>query len=452
MMKKHLKKMIPGFLFVTGIAFLWTGCTDNEGANILPGLSVEPSEIQTWQEGTVRIEGTASNYVGLKSIRFSCVDWGIEERIDLSFENPTVFNYVYSFVVPADAGISFQKELLVEVVDVNNKSTQKRIPITYLQDTQSPVFTQTLPLLIPVDATGTGEIKYNFRVEVQDDRQVHAIRVYIPDISVSDEVIIKKPEGSYEKELIFPQTGIYPLTVYIIDSSGNETAYSGQFVVMMEENEDAVQDYSQMYLIFPDNSPENYLAGYYQFMERKEACQYSTKFYAPEDNTQIAFVPTESIDGDYYGVSPLVNTKLINKNGYAIPVNIPEKGYYWIDINIQEKNFSIYNYEIPETAYTGPLTITGTGWEHADWSFSSLMTLVDKSNPYRRELSLNVVNPDQVELAFTTNSWDKQWKGDGKYWYESSEGANFSFKPGASPGLVHVTFDTAILWATVEKK
>jgi hypothetical protein len=78
------------------------------------------------------------------------------------------------------------------------------------------------------------------------------------------------------------------------------------------------------------------------------------------------------------------------------------------------------------------------------------MSVIDLNNPYRQTIVLGISNAVQTEMAFTDGSWGKQWKGDGKYWYEASEGANFPFKAG-STGDFRVTFDTAILWATVTK-
>ena len=65
---------------------------------------------------------------------------------------------------------------------------------------------------------------------------------------------------------------------------------------------------------------DDYLDGYYAPMTRKGEYQYEGKIYADKANFQIYFTAEKTMDGDLFGVSPYVNSKLMNNNDYVVPV------------------------------------------------------------------------------------------------------------------------------------
>ena len=126
-------------------------------------------------------------------------------------------------------------------------------------------------------------------------------------------------------------------------------------MVMFSEMENPIQDYPGMYVIDADENPDDYIDGYYRWMDRRGEYQYEGKFYAAKDNSKIFFTPERTIDGDLYGVSPYVSSKLMNNNGYVVPVTIAKAGYYGIWIDLQAHTFSVWALEVPAEAYTDVL-------------------------------------------------------------------------------------------------
>ncbi|KAA6345824.1 hypothetical protein EZS27_006635 [termite gut metagenome] len=448
-MKNILKNFSALRLITVGCLFIFCACSESDDEKKAPGLYIEANGIQTWEGASVAVNGTASNYAGLSKITLSIDDWSIKKEIDLSSQKPVVFNYNWTFTVPMTVSSNFNTSLSVLVEDVNGRTTEKSIPVTYLPDTDAPVFVKAPQQNIAVDLDPeTEQGTYSFTFSYRDNRLVKTVKVQIPDLIWEDERATGTAEDTYSALINFTATGVYPYGIILTDYSGNTTEYNGQFTVIPSETEGEIQDYAQMYVFNAEESPAGYVAGYYRYMSRNDAYVYSALIYAPKANTQIAFVPTESIEGDYFGVSPYVETKLMNNNGYVLPVTVQEKGYYTVEIDILSKTYEITPYVVLANTYTGTLTITGTGWAHADWTFSNPMSAVDSANPYRQAIVLGVSNAVQAEMAFTDGSWNIQWKGNGSSWYEASSGANFAFKAG-STGNFRVIFDTAILWATV---
>ena len=171
-----------------------------------------------------------------------------------------------------------------------------------------------------------------------------------------------------------------------------------------------------MYCIIAHENPNNYILGYYKPMTKDADYIYSVKFLATKDNSKIAFVPTQSITGDYFGISPYVSTKLFNSNGYVIPITLPTKGYYNISIDIQNKTYSIT-----------PWTPTGTNsyansvrmYANNDiswgvWVASPAMT-PDVDNQFVLRGVIPITGASGIEVkwfCFATNDWSMSWRPD----------------------------------------
>ena len=206
-----------------------------------------------------------------------------------------------------------------------------------------------------------------------------------------------------------------------------------------------------MYIVNAGENPDDYVNGYYRYMDRKGEYQYEGKFYAPADNTEIYFVPTRSMEGDLYGTSPYVSSKLMNKNGYVVPVILSKKGYYGVWVDLTAHTYSIWEYEIPTDACTEPLWLSGTGFSFGDWGASNEMT---KTDTYRYEVETEVLGDyaGDYQYYFYTSGWGRQFRADvdGNWWYEATGGSLITYKTDYS-GKVKVTFDTAAPWATIKK-
>lgn len=437
------------YLLLAALCFV-VGCDDDK-EDVAPGLYVASEEIETFPGDTVLVSGTASNYTGLESITLSCENWGIHKVYDLSGQKPKVFNYDYRLIVPKNA--TFEDHLLITIRDVNGWETKKNVLLAYIADMTSPVMQTQLPERISVDFnTTTNKGSWNLNVKFTDDRELKSIRMQIPDIQMDETVEVSGRSGELKRTIDFT-TGEFPVTLTLSDAGGNETIVRTTIVVMLAEEEDPIQDYAQMYVVNAGENPDDYVNGYYRYMDRKDAYQYEGKFYASTDNTEIYFVPVKSMEGDLYGTSPYVSSKLMNKNGYVVPVILPKKGYYGIWIDLNAHTYSIWEYEIPSGSYTGALCVSGTGFTIGDWSApAENMKKVD--NDYRYEYDMELVDgySGDYQYYFYSPDWAHVFRADtaGNWWFESATGSCVIYKTDYA-GKVKVTFDTAAPWGTIKK-
>lgn len=448
-MKNVLRTIGKLYLLLAALCFV-VGCDDDK-EDVAPGLYVASEEIETFPGDTVLVSGTASNYAGLASITLSCENWGIHKVYDLNGQKPKVFNYDYQLIVPQNA--TFEDHLLITIRDVNGWETKKNVLLAYIADMTSPVMQTQLPERISVDFnTITNKGSWNLNVKFTDDRELKSIRMQIPNIQMDETIEVTGRNGELKRTIDFT-TGEFPVTLTVTDAGGNETIVRTTVVVMLAEEEDPIQDYAQMYVVNADESPDDYVNGYYRYMDRKGDYQYEGKFYAPADNTGIYFVPTRSMEGDLYGTSPYVSSKLMNKNGYVVPVVLPRKGYYGIWIDLNAHTYSIWEYEIPAGSHTGTLYVSGTGFAIGDWAYEE-MNKVD--NDYRYECESELVDGaiKEWQYYFTSSytDWERVFRADaeGKWWYESAGGSCIIYKTDYA-GKIKVTFDTAAPWATIKK-
>jgi len=442
-------------------AYYITACEKN--GNVAPGLSVEVDEINTYPGDEVTVAGMASAINGIRTIEITCANWNISKVYDLVGQKPKVFNYTYRLEVPTDIGNQFSETLVISITDVDNNVTRKEIPIKFLPDSKAPVFTAKPPTPIPVnfDVT-TGEGSYLLNITAEDDRELSNLTIEIPGIGFEKEIAMSGKVQSITENIVFLTVGTFQGIVTAEDKTGNKGILNIEFVVIPTEDEDPINDYAQMYVINTDESPVEYILGYYKYMTRTDAYKYSAKFYAPKNNTKIAFVSTQSITGDYFGVSPYVSTKLMNKNGYVQPIVIAQKGYYTVEIDIHNKLYSITAYSPNAPSYTGAVNITGVGFSFADWTMSPDMTPMDNNYRYTVDVGVVLDITQTITFCFTNASWAPQWKPDGNGgaptsviqltgWSERNSGGNFEdYFQG--PGNYTFSFDFETMWATVSAK
>jgi hypothetical protein len=454
---KTMKRSITN-VFVRLLMMLFLTCCiiacDNDD-NVAPGLSVENNEINTYPGNEVNVKGMVSAENGIRTIEIVCSNWNISKIYDLSSQKPNVFNYDYTFTVPSDIENQFNEILVITITDVDDNVTRKEIPVKFLPDVTAPVFSTkpATPASVDFDVV-TQEGNYLLNLIVEDDRELSKLIISIPDISYEKEIALKDKSQTIEEAIKFEEVGSFLSTITVEDKTGNKGVYNIEFIVIPAEDEDPISDYAEMYVINTEESPADYILGYYKYMARSDAYKYSAKFYAPKNNTKIAFVPTQSITGDYFGVSPYVSTKLMNKNGYVEPVTIAQKGYYTIQIDIQNKSYTITSYTPAVPSYTGIMNVTGTGFTFADWSMSPDMTKMD--NDYRYTVDVGVAT-EKVSFCFTNASWSPIWRPTGTTastitgWYEYPDGSTFDDNLQGA-GNYTITFDLETLWATVSSK
>ena len=443
-----MKKKILSLLLMLPWLLLPTAC-EEEHDDVRPGLYAAQEVIETFPGDTVTVSGTVSNYVGLSSVTLSCEAWGINQVYDLSAQEPVVFNYNYRLVVPDDA--TFEQNLDITVCDKNGLDNRKTVLLKFLPDMTVPVFTASPASQVSVDFdTSTGKAVWPLEVRFTDDRALQSVRLQIPVLMMDETVELSGREGSLLRTIEFTEMGNFPVYLTVTDESGNQADLEVEIVAMLSEDEDPIQDYAQMYVVDASENPDDYINGYYRYMDRMGEYQYQGSFYAATDGAQAYFVPTKSMDGDLYGVSPYSSSKLMNKNGYVVPVTFEQAGRYGIWIDLQAHTYSIWPLEIDANACTEALWMSGTGFSFGEWGSSDEMT---QTSPYHYEVETEITDyTGDRQYYFYTANWARVFRADaeGNWWFESASGTCIIFETDYR-GPVRVTYDTASPWATIKK-
>lgn len=446
-----MKKLL--YVLSALVAIFFASCSDD--ANHVPGLWTDGDIIETFPGDTVHIQGQVSNNIGINSITINCTDWNITKVYDLSAHKPKVYNYNYTLIVPENA--KFDSELKVAVSDKEGSENKRTITLKYKADTESPKLSEDIPAQTSVELnTTTGKADYAFCATATDDRSLKQAVFSIPSLGINEVVSLQGRAAQLKKDLEITKAGSFPMTLTLEDNSGNSQTYTTELVVMPHEDEDAIADYAQMYVFNAEEDVADYLYGYYRYMDRTDAYQYSCKIYAPKDGTQILLSPTQSQSDDLFGVSPYVSSKLMNKNGYVKPITIEKAGYYYLWVDLQNHRYSLTPYEVESSIYTGTLYATGSGFSTmGDWAFSPAMSAAGSS--YRKQADLSLASGvNEYSVCFVSdNSWSQVWRcGENKWWWLDNANYGGSIGTFKAQGIhnVTVTFDTAELWCTVKKR
>ena len=430
----------------------------NDDANHRPGLWTAQDMIETFPGDTVLVQGQVSNYIGMDRVEIKCDEWGISQVYQLDGKHAKVFNYNYRMPIPADA--TFDAELKITVTDTEGTENKKTIAMTYLPDTEAPVATTDMPWQVSVDFDATaGYGTYAFSLTATDDRQLKQVTVEIPDASYAKQFDVTGRAATVSESIQMDQAGTFPMTVTISDATGNTKKYEQQLVVMLAEAEDPISDYPVMWVVNASENAADYLDGYYAPLTRQDAYQYQGSFYADKDGYQLYIVPTKTMDADLFGASPYVSSKLMNKQGYVVPVTIEQKGYYGLWIDIQAHTWSIWSLDT-SAAYTGSMSFAGCGF--ADWGVDVWGNMTDEmtrdGNRYTYTVKQNGNQSTHSYYGARVSDWGwilRYWSdASGCGWWvdDAGYGGSVGSYESTYEGDVVVTFDTAILWGTVKKK
>ena len=449
-------KVLTGIVACVCMSVLSTSCSE-EGKDEAPGLWTALDAIKTFPGDTVLVQGQVSNYIGLSRVDIKCDAWGISQSYQLQGKQSKVFNYNYQMAVPQDA--TFGADLTVTVTDKEGKTTTKAILMTYLDDTTKPWCTNDMPWQVSVDFDPElGYGVYAQTLNMADDRQLKSCVVSIPALGYEKNYELKGRSFNVTEQIQVSLTGEFPMTVTVKDETGNETVYDQQIVCMLAEDEDGFEDYPVMWMFCASENPGDYMDGFFAPLNRQDAYQYKGSFYADKDGYQLYVVPAKATDSNVFGISPYVSSKLMNKTGYVKPITIEKKGYYGLWIDVQAHAFSVWELDT-SAAYTGSLTLSGCGFkDFGDWGTPDT-EMTRNGFRYTQTVDQNGSYSDtRYYYAARVSDWAyilRFWSdANGCGWWEDTGGygGNVGTYVSDYDGLVEVTFDTALLWATIKKK
>lgn len=454
--------LLKRILLILSTLLILFACSQ-EGRDALPGIYLKNQTIETFQTDSLFLTGTVSNYVGLASLTFTCDEWQYEKSYDLSSQKPVVFNYDHLLIVPDNATFD-SPVLVITATDINGLQSHKEVPVKYLVDQIAPVLKPALPEQFGVDydlSVGNGVWEADFTV--YDRRGLKTLTVEIPGLSMKDELTFddERMSHSYKKTITFDTQADYEVQITATDLVGNMYELNAQAIVMVPEVEDPVMNWPGLYLVDADEDPNDYVDGYYRFMD---VCYdadgatipytYQGTFYAPTDNMSLYIVPTKSMDADIIGLSPRISSKIMNKKGYVVPIPVPAKaGYYGLYVDLINHTFEFWEVdpEASTTLCTENVWVSGTGFnEFSDWGALTDPMIKDGYRYIQEGLS---VKAGFVAYYFYTADWARVFRAseDSHYWFESADGT--CAKPSTEyEGEVVITYDTVLPYGIMKKK
>ncbi|MGM9735585.1 MAG: hypothetical protein ACI3ZL_04165 [Candidatus Cryptobacteroides sp.] len=446
-MTKTLKLSVLAMTLIVLVA----SCDKDRKDGSVPGNYLATVEIGTFGGDTVLISGQASNIAGLASIEIACAAWDIDKVYDIAANAPKVFNYDYRMPIPSTA--EFPQEITVTVTDINGLYKSKTIDAKFTPDVTAPVFSTSLSKQIGVELNPeTGYGSWEYSVSARDERALSSITLDIPGIGYSKTVKAEGRTANISDKINFTVVETLEVTFTAEDVTGNKTTLDCEIVVTPVEEQDPIEDYLQMYLFDADEDQSQYLDGYWHYMARQEGgYKYTCKIHALKDNSHFYIAPTKSLDGDLFGVSPYVSSKILNKNGYVVPVTIEKAGYYWFYVDILSQTFSISEYETG-VLESGPFYISGVGFSNiGDWGATDAITHVD-GNIYSIDMGIDG-SAAAHQYYFYTTDWATVYRCDegGEQWFIGASGQCVKFSTDYD-GEATFWFDLGLPWGWVTKK
>lgn len=419
-----MKKNVFSCLMVASIIFfnlLW-GCDDDDGQSWSvdsdPVFQLASAEIHTEQGRTIRIEGVASDEVGVKKINLKIDDWYLDRDIQISTNDSLVkeYNLWYDFEVPEDAATR-EYNIQITVYNMGDRSVSETVSVYMDGDFVSPV----LVLQNPVDGltlAPEGEIPVEIYALLSDSRQLGYFVAKESSINFYDSISFMGTGAlSYEYQYtatLPAEVGEYHFEFLLADSAGN--------VVSESRLVNASFDFEKMYLADVDTEEAltSDLFGVPMVITKTAPYNFEAQYYSEGPGTEIRFIPqTTSFSPHCYGVDPDNPDKLINDPETALPIVLEGKGYYRITLDLENLIYEVESYvpddwyfepqmEHPdddayiETEYVGKLGIVGKGFpEYPDQNWATWAAIEferDPENNYRFYKTLDMEG--DVEFIF----------------------------------------------------
>ena len=458
-MKKTLSILAVSVLAAVTVM---SSCTKSDSS--APGLWVSSSQIGTFAGDVVTVSGQASAEWALESVTLVCEAFGVEKKYDLSSQSPQVFNFNYQMSIPADA--RFPQTLSVSARNSGGLELEKEITLVFAPDVTAPVFTTSLNAQIGLEQENAGDlVPWTCTVAAQDDRQISRFVFSMPSKSIDRTFDVNARSGSFSTDVTFDALGSYPFTVTAVDSTGNESVLVAEVVVTPVEVSDPFDDYAYMYVFDADEDESQWIDGLYHYMTRQDEYYYTGKIHALKDNSHYLFAPEKERSGNLFGASPYVSSKILNKNGYVVPITIEKAGYYGIALDTRNQCFYLWDYDYTAegenfTLYsTDPAGIawiaSGTGFSNIeDWGMNATMS---KVAGYDYLFNVDMVQDgaytDTRYYYFTDATWTDVLRCDnaGHEWFVYASGPSIIYTSDYD-GDVTIYMDAALPWGWIVKK
>jgi hypothetical protein len=421
------------FLFVM-LLFALPGCDKNESTltSSGPSLQLTSTELHWVANKELHIQGgVVANEVGIESIRIQMADWSLDKTI--TFKDSIVKTYAldYKFLVPSNASVDKTYEIKVTVTDRAGNSKDAIVTVSLDGDFTAPVFSIAPDAkLTLVVAPKTETFRASFTITDNKELGYLLIKSGAP-LNISDSIVLSGTSAVIVKDYVLSNTlTSYDFNFTLVDKVGNKVSSSSTITIS------EMPDFEKMYLADVKTATElnSDLFGVPMVVEHIDAYTYEAKYYSAAVNTEVKFIPQKTdFQPNCFGVDPLDKTTIINDPINALPIVLPEVGYYKITVNIKTGAYSLVKYtptdvtpnsmtyDLDGVATAVKIGLVGTGFaDHAEqnWSPNSAILLTQStSNPY--QYSVNVTLSGSVQFIVGPyhpwNWWpDPFWRFDSK--------------------------------------
>jgi len=256
---------------------------------------------------------------------------------------------------------------------------------------------------------------------------------------------------------------IHSITLTATNVGNNAT--SNQFKVLLNS------DFPKMYLI-ESTDPSKLttdLFGVPMLVTKTSSYNYEVTYYSAAPNSQVWFIPSKTTLKPFmYGKDPVNPSKLTGDFTKALPIVLPNIGYYKISFNTLNLAFTTTAFPAPNPSSAfAQVAIVGRGffdYPNMNWQNSSPdIILLDKDpvNPYLFTKILKLGTPpgstyNTAQFILTTNNgWTDFWRFDNAGDPDNtifSGGVNAEFPISTTPVNYKVTFDSYLNNCKFERK
>nr|WP_321452980.1 hypothetical protein [uncultured Carboxylicivirga sp.] len=413
------KWFLTGKLLACMSLLLLASCDDDEKswtATTDPVLTFASDNIHSQPGRTLTIGGTVTDEVGLKSIEINIDEWFLDKTIEVykGDEVKQEFDLGYKFLVPAD---SEDKEFIIKVTVTNlgGRTTTKDLSVFMDGDFENP----TLDVTSPADGLTvepSSEQELTLSAKIEDARQLGYIVVEEPTLAFYDSIsFMGQGLTSYEyaSTVTLPaEVAEYSFTFSVADSAG--------LVVNATRGVSASYVYAKMYLadVATDAELVSDLFGVPMLIKTTGTNVFQAEYYSAVPNTEVKFIPqTSSFAPHCFGIDPANSEKFIDSQD-ALPVVLPEVGYYRINFDLNDLSYSVEKFtpdywyyesrtestddDYISSTWIGELGIVGKGFPEYDqnWGTGNPITFDrDPDNLYVFTKTLDLYG--DVEMIFS---------------------------------------------------
>lgn len=420
------KKVLIGKLAVFLIALLCVVSCDEDddpkwNATSDPVLNLTSEAVHSDQGRTIIIKGTVMDELGIKSIHLNSDEWFLDKTIEIYKGDSLTINYDlnYKFIVPETA-IDKENLISITITNVGNRKITSNVSVFMDGDFGLPILEVNTPADgLTVEPSVASNI--DLSCKLSDDRQLGYLVVSEPSLNIYDSISFMGKglkDYSYLKNVTIP-TGVadYTFNFLLADSAG--------LIVSSSRVVKASYVYQKMYLadVATDAELVSDLFGVPMLINTIGENEFEANYYAVEANTEVKFIPqTSSFAPHCFGIDPTDQSRLIDSQS-ALPIVLPEVGYYKMIVDINSLTFSVEKYTLQDepfqsntnteddNKYIGELGIVGKGFpEYPDQQWSVQNTIIFDRDPNNLYLFTKTLDMEgTVEIVITPEHKSGWW-------------------------------------------